>query len=119
MKNTIKQQNGDVNIGNRIRTFRENKHLTQKELADLVMISPSAITRLERGQSMVSVFTILDIAKVLDVPISSILTASQEFDTSLFSGIITKLQKCSLKQQLAFVQCCEFIIDVIFSDENS
>ena len=50
---------GDIAIGQRIRKIREEKSMTQKKLAEKVMVSPSSITRLESGQTMVSVFTII------------------------------------------------------------
>lgn len=67
------QSKGDKEIGNRVRKYREKKHYTQKKLADLTMVSQSSITRLERGESMVSVFTIMEISKALDIPVSDIL----------------------------------------------
>lgn len=60
---------GDVEIGQRIRRLRKYLRMTQKELAEKVMISPSSITRLESGQIMVSLFTLIEIAKVLQVPV--------------------------------------------------
>lgn len=45
----------NIRIGRRIKTLREKRSITQKELADRVMISPSSITRLESGETMVSV----------------------------------------------------------------
>lgn len=47
----------NIRIGRRIKTLREKRSITQKELADRVMISPSSITRLESGETMVSVQT--------------------------------------------------------------
>lgn len=58
----------NIRIGRRIKTLREKRSITQKELADRVMISPSSITRLESGETMVSVQTLQLIAKSLKVP---------------------------------------------------
>ena len=46
---------GDFKIGQRVKTLREGQSLTQKELADMVAISPSSIARLESGETMTSV----------------------------------------------------------------
>ncbi|WP_432765162.1 helix-turn-helix domain-containing protein [Hungatella effluvii] len=46
---------GDKLIGQRVKELRMKQNLTQKELAELVMGSPSSITRLETGQIMVSI----------------------------------------------------------------
>lgn len=57
----------NIRIGRRIKTLREKRSITQKELADRVMISPSSITRLESGETMVSVQTLQLIARSLKV----------------------------------------------------
>ena len=54
---------GDFKIGQRVKTLREGQSLTQKELADMVAISPSSIARLESGETMTSVSTLLKIAE--------------------------------------------------------
>ena len=62
----------NIRIGRRIKTLREKRSITQKELADRVMISPSSITRLESGETMVSVQTLQLIARSLKVPAGGI-----------------------------------------------
>lgn len=69
---------GDIAIGQRIRKIREEKSMTQKKLAEKVMVSPSSITRLESGQTMVSVFTIIKIAEVLNTSISFLLSGDED-----------------------------------------
>lgn len=39
-------------IGNKIRTLRKNKSMTQEELAEVLLVSPQAVSKWETGQSM-------------------------------------------------------------------
>lgn len=58
-----------MSVGQRIRFFRESKHLTQNELADMVGTSPQNIYKYEQGIiTNISINRIVQIAKALDVP---------------------------------------------------
>lgn len=105
---------GDLEIGQRIRVIRKNKNLTQRRLAELVMISPSSITRLENGQVMVSVFTMIELVRVLDVSISEMLfgdSLDMVTETDLLE-IAIKLKKCSLEEQKKLIKLFAELIDV-------
>lgn len=106
--------NGDIEIGNRVKYYREKEKLSQKKLADLVMVSQSTITRLEKGQSMVSVFTIIDIANVLHVSVSEILTDKSVFDEMELTNVVEKLRKCSPEQRQALIHGFDQILNAIF-----
>lgn len=108
---------GDIKIGNRVKEYRKIRKLTQRKLAELVMVSPSSITRLEKGQIMVSVFTMIEIAKVLDVSISYLLVGEnckETFDGMEFLIIYEKLGKCSVKQRRHLIHAFEHMIDAFF-----
>ena len=85
---------GDAEIGRRVRVIRENKSMTQRKLAEKVMVSPSSIARLESGQTMVSVFTIIRIAEVLNTPVSFLLSGcAEDLDLSVHQS----KEKCSFR----------------------
>lgn len=108
---------GDIGIGNRVKEYRQTRDLTQRQLAELVMISPSSVTRLEKGQIMVSVFTMIEIAKVLDVSITYLLmgeNSKNEFASTEFKIVSEKLEKCSIKQRKRLIRVFEEMIDIIF-----
>lgn len=65
-------------IGSNIARYREQKGLTQAELAELVNITPVFISRVERGQKMMKVSTLYETAKALQVSCDSLLSQSQE-----------------------------------------
>ena len=55
-------------IGNRIRIAREEKQMTKADLADLVKVAPSTITRYEDGSiNKIKIPVIESIAKALNV----------------------------------------------------
>lgn len=106
---------GDIEIGRRIRTLREANSLTQKQLAEMVMVSPSSITRLESGKTMVSVFTMIKIAEVLKVSVADILIASEnskKMELEL-SGLSTRLTHCSEAQRKNLIRSFEQIVDSV------
>lgn len=106
---------GDIEIGQRVKKIREERKMTQKRLAEQVSVSSSSITRLELGQTMVSVFTIVKIAEVLNTPISYLLFGYEEKnDISGVSEIVKKLDKCTPEQRGMLLQSFEQILDAFF-----
>jgi len=57
-------------IGNRLQELRLQKNLTQKELAFLVDVEISQITRVERGVINTSILNLLRITDALEISIS-------------------------------------------------
>lgn len=67
MKNHLKY------VGENIRTARKNKGLTIDTLSELVGISPSFLGTVERGESFLSVETLISLCRVLGVSADSII----------------------------------------------
>ena len=89
---------GDIAIGQKIRKVREEKSMIQKKLAKNVMVSSSSITRLESGQTMVSMFTIIKMAEVLNTSISFLLSGDDDdLNKSNILKIAKKLDRCTAK----------------------
>ena len=107
------QLNGDREVGQRIKQLRTLKGLTQRDLADLVMISSSSIARLEKGRTMVSVFTIIEIAKALEVSVSEILSDKSVFDDMELANVIVKLKQYPPEKRRTIIQCFEQMLEVI------
>lgn len=57
-------------IGNRLQELRLQKNLTQKELAFLVDVEISQITRIERGIINTSVLNLMRITDALEISVS-------------------------------------------------
>jgi transcriptional regulator with XRE-family HTH domain len=57
-------------IGNKIATARKNKNLSQAELARQISISPQAVGKWERGESMPDITTLNRLAEILGVDLN-------------------------------------------------
>lgn len=60
-------------VGQRIKTAREKKNMTQEDLAALVDISPTHVSVIERGSKIPRLDTFVAIANVLEVSADSLL----------------------------------------------
>lgn len=80
-----------------IRKFRELKNLTREQMADLLQMSSSGYAKLERGDVDITLKRLYQIAQVLEVSVSQILSfdASQVFHISNENGI----NNVSVKEQ--------------------
>ena len=59
-------------IGQRIRSYRTGKHLSQEKLAELSGCHAAYIGQLERGEKNATIESIEKIAAALDVPLSKL-----------------------------------------------
>ncbi|AXX65548.1 XRE family transcriptional regulator [Bombilactobacillus bombi] len=66
-------------IGERIREYRNQKNLTQKELGQLIHQSPQVISNYERGYTTPNSITLKNIADILNVSMDN-LTATKNSD---------------------------------------
>lgn len=101
----------NIRIERRIKTLREKRSITQKELADRVMISPSSITRLESGETMVSVQTLQLIARSLKVPVGVFLDEQREDIEFDDPEVMELLKKCTPSQREKLNQIFKLILD--------
>lgn len=60
------------NIGDKIREIRLQKKLTQKELAFILDIEISQITRIETGKINTSILNLIKISKALEIDIKEL-----------------------------------------------
>lgn len=81
--------------GNVIKNLREKKHLTQKELAEIIMVSEKTISKWETNRGLPDISLIEDLARALDVSI-----------IELFNGeVITNTNKCANMLKTKFYVC--------------
>ena len=108
----------NIRIGRRIKTLREKRSITQKELADRVMISPSSITRLESGETMVSVQTLQLIARSLKVPAGVFLDEQREDIEFDDPEVMELLKKCTPSQREKLNQIFKLIVSYRITCNN-
>lgn len=58
----------NIDIGKKVKKYREAKGLSSRELAKLAAITPSMLSQIERGLANPSIQTLKVLAKTLDVP---------------------------------------------------
>lgn len=81
-----------LEIHDKIKFFRLSKNLTQVYVADLLGIDTGNYSRLERGETKISVDRITKIAKILEVELSLLLSDSEvENQTNNLQEIMTEI----------------------------
>ncbi len=70
-------------IGNKIATARKNKNLSQAELAKQIAISPQAVGKWERGESMPDITTLNRLAEILGVDLNYFTESFQTDDAEM------------------------------------
>ena len=91
-------------IGQRIKTARERKGLTQEQLAEQVDLSPMHVSVIERGVKLPKLETLINIANVLDVSADVLLQDVVRNLTRLYaseaSELIRKLSRSDQRRVL-------------------
>lgn len=54
-------------IGDKIKELRSNNKMTQKELAEILYVTPQAVSRWENGIVEPSLATVIEIAKIFHI----------------------------------------------------
>jgi transcriptional regulator with XRE-family HTH domain len=75
-----------MRIGNRLMTAREERKLSQAEMADLLNVSSSTYSRLERNESAVDLEQIVGFSKTLQIPVQEFLPDTISINNNTQSG---------------------------------
>jgi len=81
-------------IGSKVRTLRNESHLTIKELSDRAGLSPRFVAQLEAGQGNISISRLADVATALGRPLQELLPPTSN-DGSLHSEIWHQINHCT------------------------
>lgn len=99
-------------VGHRIRLARESKNLSQEDLAELVDLSPTHISVIERGVKVTRLDTFVAIANALEVSADSLLV--DVVDRSVI-GVTNKLydmiSKLPKKEQERIIKAVSVLIE--------
>lgn len=89
-----------IAIGSKIKEARERAHLTQEELAEIVDISPTHMSVIERGVKTPKLDTFVRIVKALNLSSDALLQDSVEHaDESIMAELSVRLGRLSEKDQ--------------------
>lgn len=78
------------NLGNKIRTVRQSRGITQEQLAEKVDISTNFMSLIENGRNM-SVETLVKIAESLGVTVDYLLTDTVKIDNDIITVQISQI----------------------------
>ena len=89
-----------IAIGSKIKEARERAHLTQEELAEIIDISPTHMSVIERGVKTPKLDTFVKIAKALNLSADALLQDGVEHaDESIMAEISVRLGRLPQKEQ--------------------
>lgn len=95
--------NTSIQIGTRIRHFRELAGLTQLQLSELIPCEPSTLAHYETGKNLVSMTKLIRIAEVLEVDLYQFfITTSVKSDIEI-TNKLNKLLSTANKVQLNLI----------------
>ena len=90
-------------IGARIKYYRNQRNITQAQLAETSSVEPSNISHIERGATKVSLPTLFKIANALEVSLDDLVYDSLE-KTQHISNKELNLSDCSDKELKAIIE---------------
>ncbi len=96
-----------IEIGKRIKIKRKELNLTQEKLSELIDVSPSYISEIERGSSICSLATITNISITLNTSLDYlVLGITVNNANQTFSEILESIPN---KNQKLYINLCENI----------
>ena len=96
-----------VEIGRRIQIKRKELKLTQEKLSEIIDVSPSYISEIERGSSISSLATISKISNTLNISLDYLVFGiNKETFSNTFSEILKTVPE---KNQNLYITLCENI----------
>ena len=104
----------EVNFGSFLKSKRQEKNLTQKELANLLFVTESAVSKWERGVSYPDITLISDICKVLDISEKELIQSSDDSEYRKIKSNSDKFNKIKKGLFLSINVCYIIAILVCF-----
>lgn len=95
-------------VGSRLRALRQDRQLTQEELAERAEIHPTFLAKIEGGQRLPSLVVIKRLAGALGVPVASIVSTIDEREGAspedrVVDELVALLRGCT-SEELEFVK---------------
>lgn len=88
-----------VDVGNKIKKYRELRGMTQAELSEIVGTNQKHLSRIECGYHTVNFNTIVAIAKALEISIDSLVAdANDNSNEDIIQEILNDIRNMSKKQ---------------------
>lgn len=98
-------------IGKRIKIKRKEMKLTQEKLSEIIDVSPSYISEIERGSSICSLATITNIADTLNTSLDYLVLGITENNAvKMFTDILKSIPE---DNQKLYISLCENIANTL------
>ena len=99
-------------IGQRLKKARQNRHLTQEDLAEKLDVSVAFLSRIERGSSHINLKRLNQICSILEISEGQILNGSSGDSKNYLNSEFTELlQNSSSEQQKLIYKIAQVIIN--------
>ena len=100
-----------IDLGNRIRKRRQEIHLSQEVLAEKAGISPNTISRIEGGQTAMSIEIFRKLAVILKTDAGTLLGECKEEEHHRLYDLICRAKKLKRKEQKILEKTMEVLIE--------
>lgn len=81
------------NLGKKITEYRKGAHLTQKDLGDMLNVSPQAVSKWENGQSEPDAFTIKRLCEIFKISTDELLDNTPPADETAAAATVTPVKE--------------------------
>lgn len=102
-----------MKLSESIRHFRTMRNLTQEQLANAISISPQAISKWERGESMPDASLIPVLADALDVSLDRLYGREKYTLEDLMTAIPAYLQALPKEERMNGIRTVSLIADIL------
>lgn len=102
-----------IDLGNRIRERRQEVRLSQEVLAEQVGISPNTISRIECGQTAMSVETFQKLVRILGIDANWLLSSMEflEKESGQLHTVIRRVRNLKRAEQEIVVKTMKALMD--------
>ena len=91
-------------IAHNIKKYRKASKMTQKDLADKIGVSVSAVSNWEKGNNTLTIDCLFDVCNVLDVPISKMTEADEFVLSRVEREMISNFRDASTLDQMKVLE---------------
>lgn len=100
-----------LDLGSKIKFFRENIGLTQKQLADIIGVTAVTITRYEQNKREPDINTLLKISSALNVGLLDIIQETSNNNSSDLEKFNKLIETTSIYEALEILFCENFYLN--------
>ncbi len=105
---------GLIELGERIRKRRREVHLSQEAFAEKVGISVNTVSRVEGGQTAMSIEIFKKMVEILEVDADDLLgKCPKEKEKNKYDTLVRRIQQLKENEQKIVLQTMEVLIDGI------